>query len=230
MPVNFRYRKLGYVALNVTDVARTTEFATVTFALEDTGKGPAGEQFLSCGAEHHDIVLYQNKEPGFVRGAWELETPEDVEKAYAHYEALGLKPREARAGREGRAGSRRLAGVPRPRAHGRTLLRVLLEDDVSCARCGRAGDGVQAHRPFRRERAERARGHRVRGRQHGCDAVRHPRQLPRHAAARLPEPESSFVRLPAGARRQEAVQPCRVHGRDRSTTSASSSIASRRTA
>jgi 2,3-dihydroxy-p-cumate/2,3-dihydroxybenzoate 3,4-dioxygenase len=92
MPVNFRYRKLGYVALNVTDIARTTEFATGTFALEDTGKGPAGEQFLSCGPEHHDVVLYQSKEPGFVRGAWELETPDDAEKAYAHFENLGLKP------------------------------------------------------------------------------------------------------------------------------------------
>ncbi len=92
MPVNFRYRKLGYVALNVTDVARTTEFATTTFVLENTGVGPSGEQFLSCGPEHHDMVLYQNKEPGLVRGAWELETPEDVERAFAHYETLGLKP------------------------------------------------------------------------------------------------------------------------------------------
>ena len=92
MPVPFRYRKLGYVALNVTDIARTTEFATRTFVLENTGTGPSGEQFLSCGPEHHDVVLYQNKEPGFVRGAWELESPEDVERAYAHYEGLGLKP------------------------------------------------------------------------------------------------------------------------------------------
>jgi 2,3-dihydroxy-p-cumate/2,3-dihydroxybenzoate 3,4-dioxygenase len=92
MPVPFRYRKLGYVALNVTDIARTTEFATRTFVLENSGTGPSGEQFLSCGPEHHDVVLYQSKEPGFVRGAWELESPEDVERAYAHYEGLGLKP------------------------------------------------------------------------------------------------------------------------------------------
>ena len=92
MAANFRYRKLGYVALNVTDVERTREFATRTFALEDTGQGPAGEQFLSCGAEHHDLVLYPSKEPGLLRGAWELESPEDVERAFAHYEALGLKP------------------------------------------------------------------------------------------------------------------------------------------
>src|SRR5882724_7060965 len=75
MPVPFRYRKLGYVALNVTDIARTTEFATRTFVLENSGTGPSGEQFLSCGPEHHDVVLYQSKEPGFVRGAWELESP-----------------------------------------------------------------------------------------------------------------------------------------------------------
>jgi 2,3-dihydroxy-p-cumate/2,3-dihydroxybenzoate 3,4-dioxygenase len=92
MPVPFRYRKVGYVALNVTDIARTTEFATHTFALENTGTGPSGEQFLSCGPEHHDVVLYQNKEPGLVRGAWELESPGDVERAHAHYEGLGLKP------------------------------------------------------------------------------------------------------------------------------------------
>ena len=46
MPVPFRYRKLGYVALNVTDIARTTEFATRTFVLENSGTGPSGEQFL----------------------------------------------------------------------------------------------------------------------------------------------------------------------------------------
>jgi 2,3-dihydroxy-p-cumate/2,3-dihydroxybenzoate 3,4-dioxygenase len=92
MAANFRYRKLGYVALNVTDVARTTEFATRTFQLQDHGKGPAGEQFLSIGREHHNVVLYPSKDPGFVRGAWELETPDDVEKAFAHYDSLGVKP------------------------------------------------------------------------------------------------------------------------------------------
>lgn len=92
MAVNFRYRKLGYVGLNVTDLARTTEFATKIIGLENCGAGPSGEQFLSCSNEHHDVVLYQNKEPGLVRGAWELETPDDVEHAYAHYEALGLRP------------------------------------------------------------------------------------------------------------------------------------------
>ena len=92
MPANFRYRKLGYVALNATDLARTTEFATRIMGLVESGRGPDGEQFLSCSPEHHDIVLTQNDEPGFVRSAWELETVADVERAHQHYTTLGLKP------------------------------------------------------------------------------------------------------------------------------------------
>ncbi len=92
MGVNFRYRKIGYVALNVTDVARTTEFATNTFALHNNGTGPSGEQVLAAGPEHHDVVLHKAKEPGFLRSGWELETPADVEKAFTHFETLGLKP------------------------------------------------------------------------------------------------------------------------------------------
>lgn len=92
MAVDFRYRKLGYVALNVTDIRRTTEFATQSFGLEDVGNGPNGEQFLTSCREHHDIVLYRNSEPGFVRAAWELESVEDVEKASRHFDGLGLKP------------------------------------------------------------------------------------------------------------------------------------------
>jgi 2,3-dihydroxy-p-cumate/2,3-dihydroxybenzoate 3,4-dioxygenase len=91
MTACFRHRKLGYVALNVTDVERTTAFATRTIGLEDNGKGPAGERFLSCSREHHDVVLYHSKEPGFVRAAWEMETPDDVERAFAHFTSLGLK-------------------------------------------------------------------------------------------------------------------------------------------
>ena len=94
MPANFRHRKLGYLALNVTDIGRTTSYAVRTIGLEEVGKGPSGEQFLACSREHHDVVLYQNKEPGFVRAAWEMETVEDVERAYAHCEGLGLKPRQ----------------------------------------------------------------------------------------------------------------------------------------
>jgi 2,3-dihydroxy-p-cumate/2,3-dihydroxybenzoate 3,4-dioxygenase len=91
MTAPFRYRRLGYVALNVTDRERTTRFAVRTIGLDHVGTGPGGEIFLACGGKHHDVVLYQNREPGFVRAAWELETPEDVERAQAHFRQLGLQ-------------------------------------------------------------------------------------------------------------------------------------------
>ena len=92
MPVDFRYEKAGYVALNVTDLDRTTEFATASFGLSPAGEGPDGERFFRCGPQHHDVVLYQNDEPGFVRQAWEMESAEDVQKAHHHFERLGLNP------------------------------------------------------------------------------------------------------------------------------------------
>lgn len=88
----FRYRKLGYVVLNVTDIDRTTSFATDVFGLDFVGEGPAGERMFRCGSEHHAVLLQKASEPAFVRGCWEMETDEDVEKAFTHYHDLGLNP------------------------------------------------------------------------------------------------------------------------------------------
>ena len=92
MPVNFRYAKSGYAALNVTDLDRTTEFLTEVYALSPYGEGPDGERFFRSGSQHHDLVLYQNEQAGFVRHAWQMESDDDVQKAYRHFEALGLRP------------------------------------------------------------------------------------------------------------------------------------------
>lgn len=91
MSVPFRYKKLGYVALNVSDVERTTDFALNVVGLDAAGEGPEGARFLRCTSDHHSLVLYQG-EPGFKRAAWELEDEESVERAYRHYESLGWKP------------------------------------------------------------------------------------------------------------------------------------------
>lgn len=91
MSVPFRYRKLGYVALNVSDVKRTTDFALNIVGLDAAGDGPDGGRFLRCTSDHHSLVLYPG-EPGFKRAAWELEDEENVERAYHHYEAIGWKP------------------------------------------------------------------------------------------------------------------------------------------
>jgi len=92
MPAPFRYRKLGYVALNVTDVERTSDYAANLVGLEPSGTGPSGERFFRIGPDHHSLALYKAKEPGYKRSGWELEDEENVERAFAHFQGLGLKP------------------------------------------------------------------------------------------------------------------------------------------
>lgn len=93
MTVDFRYKGMGYVALAASDLERTTAFATETMALSPNGEGPDGERFFRCSSNHHDVVLYPSDEAGFVRAAWEMETQEDVEKAFHHFEKLGVNPK-----------------------------------------------------------------------------------------------------------------------------------------
>lgn len=91
--VDFRYRRFGYVVLSVPDMARSTAFATEVFGLDDAGTGPNGEKFLRCTPRHHDVVLTPADKAAFVRSGWELETEEDVDKAYFHYERIGVAPK-----------------------------------------------------------------------------------------------------------------------------------------
>jgi 2,3-dihydroxy-p-cumate/2,3-dihydroxybenzoate 3,4-dioxygenase len=92
MSVDFRYARAGYVALNVTNLDAHTEFLTNIFCISPAGEGPNGERFFRSGMQHHDVVLYQNDVPGLVRHAWEMESEDDVQKAYRHFEGIGLKP------------------------------------------------------------------------------------------------------------------------------------------
>lgn len=69
-----RYRKLGYVALNVTDLARAREWYTAMAGLQLNGTGEAGEAFFRAGPEHHSLVLHEAESAGLKRIGWELES------------------------------------------------------------------------------------------------------------------------------------------------------------
>ena len=88
----FRYRKPGYVALNVSDVGRTADFVHDIVGLEPSGEGANGDRFFRCGTDRHCVILSQSDEPGFKRGGWELETGEDVARAFAHFSDIGYRP------------------------------------------------------------------------------------------------------------------------------------------
>jgi 2,3-dihydroxy-p-cumate/2,3-dihydroxybenzoate 3,4-dioxygenase len=90
----FRYKKLGYVALNVSDIKKSTDYYENIVGLllvEGNGNGPS---FLRCSHDHHNIILYSSNEPGLKRVGFQVESDIELEKAYEHFKKHGLDPQE----------------------------------------------------------------------------------------------------------------------------------------
>ncbi|MCL4698948.1 MAG: VOC family protein, partial [Burkholderiaceae bacterium] len=115
MNVPFRYRKLGYAALTVTDLTRSVHFYRDLLGLELVEQHD-DTAFLRCSRDHHNLLLHQGPLAGLKRIGWELESQADTEKAFAHFESLGLAPRrvgraEAQSLRQGPGFRVRLPGA-----------------------------------------------------------------------------------------------------------------------
>lgn len=93
MNIPFRYKRLGYVALNVTDLAKSTAFYRdlVGLALTESTDAFAA---LRCSHDHHNLLLYRAPQAGLKRVGFELESRGDLERAKAHVKALGLAVEE----------------------------------------------------------------------------------------------------------------------------------------
>lgn len=89
-----RYRKLGYAALNVTDLARARAWYASMAGLQVNGNGDAGEVFFRSGAEHHSLVLHQAAAPGLKRVGWELEGDEQFDVLARELDRHGIAWRE----------------------------------------------------------------------------------------------------------------------------------------
>lgn len=89
MSIPFRYKRLGYVALNVSDLARSTAFYRdlVGLALTESADDLSA---LRCSQDHHNLLLYPATQPGLKRIAFELESRKDLDAARVHVAALGL--------------------------------------------------------------------------------------------------------------------------------------------
>jgi len=85
-----RYRQLGYIALNVTDLAASREFYEVKVGLKVDEDPLNGRLFLRCSDLHHDIVLYEGATPGVKRIAWQMESVHALEVIKAHFAEMGL--------------------------------------------------------------------------------------------------------------------------------------------
>jgi 2,3-dihydroxy-p-cumate/2,3-dihydroxybenzoate 3,4-dioxygenase len=86
-----RYKKLGYVALNVTNLERALAFHQDTLGLYRnrlvTEPGPA---LMHSRNSWCDVALYEGAAPGLRRIAFEVEAPEQLAIARTHLEALGI--------------------------------------------------------------------------------------------------------------------------------------------
>lgn len=91
MTAPFRYAKVGYVALAVTDLERSVRFYTDLIGL-DLVEHREGVAFLRCSSDHHNVVLQQGPVAGLVRVGFQVASHAELLKARAHFEAAGLGP------------------------------------------------------------------------------------------------------------------------------------------
>lgn len=89
-----RHRKIGYVALNVTDLERSCRFYQDVVGLQPNGRGPSGEAFFRFDAGHHGVVLCQAPEPGFKRFGWQLESEGEFDQLARVLAPHGIAPKE----------------------------------------------------------------------------------------------------------------------------------------
>jgi 2,3-dihydroxy-p-cumate/2,3-dihydroxybenzoate 3,4-dioxygenase len=92
--MTIRYQKLGYVALNVTDLERSVRFYRETLGLQDVGRDdgaiPGGAHHFRCSEDHHNIVLCAGAAPGLKRIGFEMESRAELERLYELLQNKGL--------------------------------------------------------------------------------------------------------------------------------------------
>lgn len=87
---DIRYQRLGYVALNVSDIAQSRVFYETNVGLTVDGQDDDSLLCLRCSDRHHDIVLYRG-DPGLKRVAWQMESREALDAVHAEFTSLGLE-------------------------------------------------------------------------------------------------------------------------------------------
>ena len=86
-----KFRKLGYVALNVSDIERAIGFYTDIVDLNLTEKAKSGPVFLRCSTAHHNIVLAKGDKPGLQRVAFEVVDSDELDRAYNDLTDKGIR-------------------------------------------------------------------------------------------------------------------------------------------
>ena len=88
----FRYEKLGYAALNVTNLDKSVHFYKELMGLDLVSRED-GVAYLRCSRDHHNLVLYTSATPGLRRAAYKMASAEDLKLAFDFYTAHKLAPK-----------------------------------------------------------------------------------------------------------------------------------------
>jgi len=86
-----RYRRLGYVEFNVTDLSRSRAFYEAVVGLDYAGAGPDGEALFRCDSDHHGIVLHEAPAPGLKRVGWMLEDAPQFDRLHSRLTEHGVR-------------------------------------------------------------------------------------------------------------------------------------------
>lgn len=84
-----RYKKLGYVELNVTNLDRSIPFYENIVGLEFAGKRNANVALFRCTDDPYAVVLHQADEAGFKRVGWMLEDESQFDNLYRRLNDAG---------------------------------------------------------------------------------------------------------------------------------------------
>ncbi len=87
---NIRYRRLGYIALSVTDPARSQAFYRDIVGVATAASEDGETVFLRTSDRHHDLVLTRGDRAALKRIGWEMESAAALAAARAHLEALDI--------------------------------------------------------------------------------------------------------------------------------------------
>ena len=92
-----RYNKLAWVALNVTDLARSRRFYEDVVGLQPGGSGPSGEALFRLDGSHHSVALHQAPQAGFKRFGWLMESAAQLDLLADRLVKHGLVPTQVDA-------------------------------------------------------------------------------------------------------------------------------------
>jgi len=83
------YEKLGYMALNVSDVGRSRDFYEKQVGLQLSGEAE-GIAFLRCSEDHHNISLHAGGRPGLKRAGFEMRSAAALDQLGARLAGEGI--------------------------------------------------------------------------------------------------------------------------------------------